>query len=193
MVFTNQKLVDLTDKKLKQKQNSFTILYVLNALLLLSLFFVGVFGSVLAFGFGAVLLLIPFVCSVVIMILFFVVSYFLVPYNRIIEKELNRRKTGSETIVLRYDKLKKLDDKEIRKGFQISLVYLIVWILLFAVSIGLASWSLEVSIAKDYDVYHMNITLISMSVSLLLPIFLGAYILPNFIGTLKELRLREKR
>lgn len=193
MVFTNQKLVDLTDKKLKQKQNSFTILYVLNALLLLSLFFVGVFGSVLAFGFGAVLLLIPFVCSVVIMILFFVVSYFLVPYNRIIEKELNRRKTGSETIVLRYDKLKKLDDKEIRKGFQISLVYLIVWILLFAVSIGLASWSLEVSIAKDYDVYHMNITLISMSVSLLLPIFLGSSILPNFLGILKEIRSRENK
>ncbi|MCG3259479.1 MAG: hypothetical protein H7644_07020 [Candidatus Heimdallarchaeota archaeon] len=182
MVFTNQRLVELTDKKLNRKQTIFALLTVLNVLIILGLFFVGFYGFVIYLHdleFLALLL-----SSISVMILFFVITYFLVPYNAIITKEVIRRKTGSETIELRYDKLKKHDDKEIKKRFLNSLVYLIAWILLFAGSLGLAFWAW-----RGFFIIAMIFSVLSLP----LPILLGAYILPKFIGTLKELRLREKK
>ncbi len=86
MVFTNQRLVELTDKKLNRKQTIFALLTVLNVLIILGLFFVGFYGFVIYLHdleFLALLL-----SSISVMILFFVITYFLVPYNAIITKEV---------------------------------------------------------------------------------------------------------
>ena len=118
--------------------------------------------------------------------------FLFLPYFRLLSKERYRRRTSSEEIFTRYDRLKEFTDdlllSELKRSRLPLLLACILYDLLLATAIW-AWWNNTITMSEP----SLNVAVISTALSSFLPFAIGYYGLPYFLAAQREKKRRKDR
>ena len=189
MAVRYEKIRNLTDEELKTRFSVLSVSYSMIGIGLIALFFVTIFAF-MAYFVGEGYIILPGVCALVFEIFSFLFMFLFLPYFRLLSKERYRRRTKSEKIFTRYDRLNEFTDDlliyELKRSRLLLLLACILYDLLLVAAIW-AWWNNTITMSA----LSLNIAVISTALSSFLPFAIGYYSLPYFLAVQRERKKRK--
>jgi hypothetical protein len=189
MAIRYERVKNLTDEELRTRFSVLSVSYSMIGISLIALFFVTIFAF-MAYFVGDGYIILPGVCALAFEIFSFLFMFLFLPYFRLLSKERYRRRTKSEGIFTRYDRLKEFSDNlllsELKRSRLILLLSCVLYDLLLAIAIW-AWWNNTITISD----LSLNIAVISTALSSFLPFAIGYYGLPYFLAVQRERKKRK--
>lgn len=192
MAVRYEKVKNLTDEELKNRFSVLSVSYSMIGIGLIALFFVTIFAFMAYFvavpGEGKIIL--PGVCALAFEVFSFLFMFLFLPYFRLLSKERYRRRTKSEEIFTRYDRLKEFSDDLLLSELKRSRLLLILVCVLYDLLLATAIWAWWNNTITMSDL-SLNIAVISTALSSFLPFIIGYYGFPYFLAAQRERKKRK--
>ncbi len=189
MAVRYEKVRNLTDEELKTRFSVLSVSYSMIGISLIALFFVTIFAF-MAYFVGDGYIILPGVCALAFELFSFLFMFLFLPYFRLLSKEKYRRRTASEEIFTRYERLKEFSNdlllSELRRSRLILLSASILYDLLLATAIW-AWWKNTITLS----VLTLNLAVISTALSSFFPFVIGYYGLPYLLAVQRERKKRD--
>lgn len=189
MAVRYEKVRNLTDEELKTRFSVLSVSYSMIGISLIALFFVTIFAF-MAYFVGDGYIILPAICALVFELFSFLFMFLFLPYFRLLSKERYRRRTASETIFTRYDRLKDFSDDLLVSELKRSRLLLFLGTITYIILLALATWAWWDNTLNPNDI-ALNIAVISTALSSIFPFIIGYYGLPYLIAVKSERRKRK--